>query len=108
MHEQGLLAAAAAALAETGVITEVTIAIGPGVDPDSAASAWRTAVRATPLAGAHVHWRRARDLLRCLDCAHEYRGDRLTRCPRCGQDGLVVEPAPELAIEDWRPAGRTA
>lgn len=105
MHEAGLLAAAVSALAEaTGgrPVRTVVLAIGPGVDPGSAAAAWHTAARGTCLHGSEVEWRRAEDGLRCFACGRDYHGaGPLQPCPSCGGNGIVVEPADELAIVDW-------
>lgn len=104
MHETGLLHAAVAALADAAdgrPIAEVTLAIGPGVDPDAAAHAWSAAVPGTPAAQAAVTWIRAEDGLTCLTCGRDYTGDRLSRCPRCAGNGLVVAPAPEIEILGW-------
>lgn len=108
MHEVGLLAAAVsditAATAGRPVAT-VVLALGSGVDTEAAAQAWQTAANGTSLAGAEVVWQRGSDVLACLDCSREYDGDRLTRCPSCSGNGLVVSAAAEIAIVDWAVAG---
>jgi hypothetical protein len=43
--------------------------------------------------------RRPPPLLRA--CGHEYDGHRLDPCPACGDNGIGVAPADELAIVDW-------
>ncbi len=103
MHETGLLRAAVSALvaAAEGPVGRVRLAIGAGVDREAAEAAWRTASAGTPAAAARVEWLAALDRLSCLTCGGSYEGDRLTRCPTCGGDGLVVEPAPEIVIVDW-------
>jgi hydrogenase nickel incorporation protein HypA/HybF len=104
MHETGLLRTAVSALVEASAgqpVRTVLLAIGPGVDPESAAAAWHTAVNGTCLDNSHVEWQRATDRLRCFTCGHEYDGHRLDQCPRCDGNGIVVAPADELAIIDW-------
>jgi hydrogenase nickel incorporation protein HypA/HybF len=104
MHEVGLLRAAVAELVTlTGdrPPRQVRVAIGPGVHLDAAEMAWQQAAAGTAIEQAAVVWEEAFDVLRCLDCGTLYRGWKLDRCPGCAGDGLVVEPAPELALEDW-------
>lgn len=104
MHETGLLFAAVAQLTDaTGhrPLSRVELAIGPGVDPGAAAQAWQRAAKGGPAEHATVAWTSATDILACLGCGEEYSGDRLTRCPVCGADGLVTSPAPEIEIAGW-------
>jgi Zn finger protein HypA/HybF involved in hydrogenase expression len=104
MHEIGLLHAAVAELTarcDTDAVRQVRVAIGPDVDRAVAEAAWANAAAGTPAEGAVVTWERALNTLCCLDCGGLYPGGRLDRCPRCGGDGLVVDAAPELALEDW-------
>lgn len=104
MHEAGLLASAVGALTAAsagGPVRAVSIALAPGIDPDAAAAAWQSAAAGLPLADAAVSWLPAPDRLACLDCGGDYDGDRLTQCPSCGGNGLVVRAAPELEVVDW-------
>ena len=104
MHEQGLMAEVVEtlqSLADGESVGEVEIALGPGVDREDAERAWETVTEDTPLAGAHVVWEQALDLLRCGDCGHEYTGDRLESCPYCGGDGVVIEPAVPVSLGHW-------
>jgi len=104
MHEAGLVRAAVATLdgaAAGRQVRTVVLAIGPGVDLDATAAAWRAAVTGTRLDGAQVEWRRAFDRLRCFTCGREYDGGPLELCPSCHHTGIVVAPAPELAALDW-------
>ncbi len=104
MHEAGLLNAAVAAVtaaAEGRPVLQITLAIGPGVEIAAAEQAWRQAAAGGVVEGATVTWRRAHDTLSCLACGHEYPGDRLTPCPLCGANGLVIAPAHEIEIVDW-------
>ncbi|MFI7545189.1 hydrogenase/urease maturation nickel metallochaperone HypA [Actinoplanes sp. NPDC049599] len=104
MHETGLLRTAVAALVEASAgrpVRTVVLAIGPGVDPDTAAAAWQTAATGTCLAGSRVDWQRATDRLRCFTCGDEYSGEPLDPCRACGGNGIVVAPADELAVIDW-------
>lgn len=103
MHEAGLLGAAVAVLAERSgdPVHSVVLAVAPSVDRQAARTAWDTAAAGTLLADAEVTFTTSADTLRCLDCAVEYDGDRLTVCPACGGNGLVVHEAHELEIVDW-------
>jgi Zn finger protein HypA/HybF involved in hydrogenase expression len=104
MHESGLVRAAVAALVDATAgrhMRTVVLAVGPGVDVDSAAAAWQTAAAGTPLAATRVEWQRAPDKLRCFSCGLEYEGEPLDRCPSCEGNGIVITPAPELAAVDW-------
>jgi Zn finger protein HypA/HybF involved in hydrogenase expression len=103
MHEAGLLSAAVSALAErrSEPVREVVLAVAPSVDVEAARVAWDAAASGTVLADAQVSFTTARDTLQCLDCGHEYDGDRLTVCPQCGGNGLVVHEAHELEILSW-------
>ena len=107
MHEIGLLRAAVAALctAADGPITQVTLALGVGVDQAAAAAAWQTTAEGTPAAGAAVTWEQGRDRLTCLSCGLGYDGDPLTRCPECRGNGLTVETAPEIVIVGFHDDG---
>jgi hydrogenase nickel incorporation protein HypA/HybF len=104
MHETGLARAAVAALSSATAgrpARTITLAAGSGVDLASAAAAWQAAAAGTCLEGCHVEWQRAPDRLRCFACGHEYEGEPLDPCPSCGGNGIVIEPAPELAAVDW-------
>lgn len=107
MHEQGLLNAAVAAVVEAArplPVHEVVLAVGPSVDPAAARTAWTIAAAGSPAEDATVSWQTAYDVLACFDCRREYAGEALARCPECDGNGLVVRPAPEIAILGWRPA----
>jgi len=104
MHEAGLLAAAVSALAaavDGRPLRRVTLALGPGIDPDAARHAWQHATTGSLAAQAMVTWATAADTLTCLGCGRDYPGDRLAPCPVCGADGLVTRPAPEIEILDY-------
>jgi Zn finger protein HypA/HybF involved in hydrogenase expression len=106
MHEWGTVTAAvreaAGALRRPAADAELRIA--PSVDPDVARGAFTAAAAGTLLQGATVHVRVVWHELACLDCARRYPGARLTPCPACGGDGLVVSAAPEAEV--LVPAGR--
>lgn len=104
MHETGLLTAAVGTLADAidkRPLLRASIAVGPGVDLDAARHAWEHASAGTPAEGAEISLVRASDTLACLDCGAEYPGDRLTRCPSCNGNGLVIAAAPEVQILDY-------
>ncbi|WP_322747996.1 MULTISPECIES: hydrogenase/urease maturation nickel metallochaperone HypA [unclassified Frankia] len=104
MHEAGLARAAVAALVEASAgaaVRTVVLAVGTGVDIDSAAAAWHGAATGTCLQASHVEWRTAVDRLRCFACVREYDGERLDVCPSCGGNGIVIAAADELTVVDW-------
>jgi Zn finger protein HypA/HybF involved in hydrogenase expression len=106
MHESGLVRAAVAALVDASAgrpMRTVVLAVGAGVDVDSAAAAWQSAAAGTALEATRVEWRRAPDRLRCFSCGLEYDGEPLDLCPSCDSTGIVITPAPELAAVDWAP-----
>lgn len=133
MHEGGLMAATVAALQEAALkeaalkeaagrqsvsgarqatpvaspLSRVVLGMGPGVNRAAAEAAWAVAASGTAVARARVDWVRVDDVLVCLDCEHEFTGGRLTRCPSCGGNGLVVGPAAEITVLDWE-AGQPA
>ena len=88
-------------------LAHVVLGMGPGVNRAAAESAWAVAASGTAVAGARVDWVRVDDVLVCLDCEREFSGSRLSRCPACGGNGLVVGPAAEITVLDWE-AGRPA
>jgi len=90
------------AIAGNRPVTAVTVALGPSMDPDAARTAWSAAAAGTAAATAAVTWSEAPDTLHCLSCGRDYPGDRLTPCPGCGGDGLVVVEAPAVEITAWR------
>lgn len=96
--------AAVAALSEASAgrpITQVWLDVDAGVDLAAADAAWRLAAATTCAEDAKVTWRRAADLLRCFDCGREFEGRAADRCPQCGGPGLVIVPAPEVAVVRW-------
>jgi Zn finger protein HypA/HybF involved in hydrogenase expression len=104
VHETGLVRAAVAALADAAAgqpMRTVVLAVGSGVDVDSAAAAWHAAAAGTCLEGTQVEWRRASDRLRCFTCGCEYDGRPLSICPSCDSTGIVITQAAELAAVDW-------
>ncbi|WP_131747357.1 hydrogenase/urease maturation nickel metallochaperone HypA [Frankia sp. Cppng1_Ct_nod] len=104
MHEAGLARAAVAALVDATAgefVRTVVLAVGTGVDVDSAAAAWHGAAGGTCLEACVVEWRRVSDRLRCFACGREYDGERLDLCPACGGNGIVIRAADELAVVDW-------
>jgi Zn finger protein HypA/HybF involved in hydrogenase expression len=105
VHERGPVSGAVVALLATAgnrPVTAVTVALGPSMDPDAARTAWSAAAAGTAAATAAVTWSEAPDTLHCLSCGRDYPGDRLTPCPGCGGDGLVVVEAPAVEITAWR------
>lgn len=104
MHERALISSTAAALLDqTGGIevASVTLALSPETDPEVVAQAWRSVVASTSLAGARLNPVTRHHVLSCLDCGEEYAGDKLSICPRCSGNGLIVKEAPEVALDGW-------
>ena len=86
-------------------LSHVVLGMGPGVNRAAAETAWAVAASGTAVARARVDWVRVDDVLVCLDCEHQFSGNRLSRCPACGGNGLVVGPAADVTVLDWE-AGR--
>ena len=106
MHEIGAVHAASAGfLTEVAgrPVRQVTVALGPDVDADVVDTTWRMATKDSSAADAAVIWTRLDDLLSCLDCGRDFHGTKLDRCPVCGSDGLVIEPAEEVTVVGWLP-----
>ena len=103
MHERDAVAEAAvtfAAAAPPGV-TEVTLVIAPGVDPDIASEVWVASTAGTPIAHATLHITIHYPMMACLGCDQEYTGDKLAVCPQCGGDGLPTEVVRTAAVAGW-------
>ncbi|MGB8360829.1 MAG: hydrogenase maturation nickel metallochaperone HypA [Acidimicrobiia bacterium] len=104
MHERALISSAAwELLGRVGeaMVTSVTLAIGPETDPAVVAQAWSSATHSTPLEGATLNAVTRPHLLVCLECGREYEGDKLSKCPACAGNGLVIKTAPEVELETW-------
>ena len=104
MHEHGVVSHAFNALREASGgrrVEAVTVALGPGMQREATIAAWEHMAESTNVAGATVNWLTVDDLLQCLTCATEFRGEPTDSCPKCAGVALVVEAAAEIAIEDW-------
>lgn len=104
MHERALVTSTASSLLDRvgdSIVTSVTLAISPETDPDVVTEAWRSATESTTLAGTELNPVTRPHVLSCLDCGEEYPGDKLSKCPVCAGNGLVVVPAPEVELEEW-------
>lgn len=103
MHELARVAEAAVALASLagdGRVSSVTLALSPETDVTVVEQAWSSAtVGATEdavlVCNVQEHG------LSCLECGTDYHGDKLTPCPTCGGNGLIVDRAPEVELVDW-------
>lgn len=104
MHERALISTAAWELLDRvgdAKVKSVTLALGPETDPTVVAQAWQSATASTPLAETRLHSVTRPHSLVCLDCGVDYEGDKLSLCPGCGGNGLVVKAAPEVELATW-------
>lgn len=104
MHERGAIGPVVVELLNTAAgrhIESVVVEVAPDMSLDVAADAWASAAEGTPAATAAVAWVTGSHRLSCFDCGAGYRGDKLTRCPRCGGNGLVTEAAPDARLASW-------
>jgi Zn finger protein HypA/HybF involved in hydrogenase expression len=104
VHERALISSAAWELLDRvgdATVTSVTLALGPETDPSVVAQAWRSATAATSLAGTQLNSFTRPHSLVCLDCGKDYEGDKLSVCPNCAGNGLVVKTAPEVELATW-------
>lgn len=97
MHERGVMSQLVNRLL-TEAPSDVEIRVGPSMDEEVAKATLAHLVEGTHLADLAVTWRRAYDLLNCLDCDADYSGSKVDPCPVCGGNGLVVEPAPDVYL----------
>lgn len=105
MHERALVSQLAADLLnhlEPGEqVSQVALTVNPDTDPEVVELAWRSVTRDSPIASADLlcltkeHW------LQCLGCGRHYQGGKLTACPSCASNGLIVYPAPEVSLAGW-------
>jgi Zn finger protein HypA/HybF involved in hydrogenase expression len=104
VHERALISSKAWELLDLvgdSKVASVTLALGPDIDPMVVAEAWRSATASTPLADARLESVTQNHLLLCLDCGREFEGNKLSVCPECTGNGLVVTPAPEVELDTW-------
>lgn len=104
MHERALISSTAWRLLDRvgdAKVASVTLALGPETDPTVVAQAWRSATASTRLADTRLESVMRPHVLVCLDCGEEYEGDKLSVCPLCTGNGLVVKPAPEVELDTW-------
>jgi Zn finger protein HypA/HybF involved in hydrogenase expression len=98
VHERGPIASAIASLEGLDRPQRIEVALGPSMERSVAVAAWEHLVDGTALGDVAVEWTSAFDLLACLVCSAEYRGEKVDTCPECGGDGLIVEPALDVDI----------
>ncbi|MGA7271231.1 MAG: hydrogenase/urease maturation nickel metallochaperone HypA [Acidimicrobiia bacterium] len=105
MHERALVSRLAADLLsqlEPGErVSQVALAVSPETDPDVVELAWRSATSDSAVAAVDVLYLTREHWLQCLGCGRHYEGGKLTVCPGCGSDGLIVHPAPEVSLAGW-------
>lgn len=107
MHERALISSTAIALLQQIgdiEVTSVTLALSPETDAEVVAQAWHSTVASTPLAQAGLNPVTRHHVLSCLDCGEEYAGGKLSVCPSCSGNGLIVKEAPEVALDGWTTA----
>lgn len=104
MHERALISSAAWELLDRvgdARVASVTLALAPETDPAVVDQTWRSATAATPLAGTRLDSVTRPHSLVCLDCGSDYEGDKLSVCPECAGNGLMVKTAPEVELATW-------
>jgi Zn finger protein HypA/HybF involved in hydrogenase expression len=104
MHERALVSKTAIELTSvTGLdrVSRVTLALSPETDAAVVEEAWRVVTSGTPVAAATLTCITQDHVLQCLECGAEYMGGKLSPCPSCGGNGLIIDPAPEVALDDW-------
>ncbi|MGA7229000.1 MAG: hydrogenase/urease maturation nickel metallochaperone HypA [Acidimicrobiia bacterium] len=108
MHERGLVSKTAADLASSvgsTPVRQVTLALAPETDRDVVLDAWSSATAGSEISRAELICITKDHGLQCLDCGHQYLGDKLKPCPQCGGNGLIVEPTPDVAVAGWVAGG---
>lgn len=111
MHERAIVSRTALeleSLAGSIPVTEVTLATAPDTPVEVVEEAWRSASAGTSFADAVLTCVVRDHGLQCLNCGANYRGDKLSVCPACHGNGLIVEPSPEVALVGWSPGGVVA
>jgi Zn finger protein HypA/HybF involved in hydrogenase expression len=101
MHEWGLVAGAICELESHTAgrsPRRVTLRLGPGADDDTVRAAWERLTANGPLRRSELVVEHDEDLLRCLGCGVEYRGQLPEPCPDCHGDGLVIARAADLMV----------
>lgn len=101
MHERAPIAEVVADLERRhrkAPLTAAEIAVGPTIDLSVAEAAYELMVQGTDLATVAITWTRALDMLACVSCGWEFEGHKVDLCPSCGGLGLVVDPAPAVAL----------
>lgn len=104
MHERALVSQVALDLtAVTGdrKVRRVILAVGPETPHEVVEEAWRSTTAGTSAAGASLSCVTREHVLWCLGCGAEYPGGKLTVCPECGGNGLIIDAAPEVALDGW-------
>ncbi len=111
MHEWSLVADAVAELNSRAAgmpLSKVTLRLGPRADPDTVRAAWEQLTAESTLRESELVLEHNDDLLRCLDCAREFRGQLPDQCPDCRGDGLVIERTADITLGAHQPGGPRA
>jgi hydrogenase nickel incorporation protein HypA/HybF len=101
MHERGAVADAVNDVVERSggkPVSRVVLLLGSQVEPAAVELYWRELAAGTGAADAVLTCALALDELACTECGHSYFGTKIDPCPHCGGIGLVVSPAPEVAV----------
>lgn len=101
MHERALVSRTASELLDSlgdERVDSIVLSIGPDTDTEVVQEAWRSATAGTSIAVARLELTQAKHELVCIECGAVYHGGKLSLCPQCGGNGLVVERAPEVAV----------
>lgn len=108
MHEWGLVADAISELntrADSKPLGKVTLQLGPRADTATVRAAWEQLTAHITLRESELLLEHQDDLLRCLDCAHDFRGQLPDRCADCRGDALVIERTADIALGARETAG---
>ncbi len=105
MHEWALVSQVAADLLsrlQPGErVSQVALAVSPETDRDVVELAWRSATSDSTIATVDLLYLTKDHWLQCLGCGQRYEGGKLTICPACGSNGLIVHPAPDVSLAGW-------
>jgi Zn finger protein HypA/HybF involved in hydrogenase expression len=79
-------------------VERVVLALGPYAERWHVERYWCELSEGTSAGEATLTCEQVLDGLICADCRDPYFGTCLDLCPRCGGEGLLVAPAPDVAV----------